>query len=92
MVRAMTTILFLASTSAAAVTQAGFHVGARVVSSAKVAAVPAARRDRIRLEVASHGAQEPFVLVGAKGGFVPSSGEVKSPGGSGDDVVVTFLY
>lgn len=92
MLRSIATILLLASTSAAAAGTQAFHVGVRVVSSAKVAAVPAAERDRIRLEVASHGAQSPFVLVGAKGGMVPSSGEVNFPGGSTDDVVVTFLY
>ena len=85
-------ILLLASFSAAAATQAGFHVGVRVVSSAKVAATPAAQRDRIQLEVASHGAQAPLVLVGGAAGWVPASGEVKLGPGSSDVVVVTFLY
>lgn len=85
-------ILLLASFPAAAARQAAFHVGVRVVSSAKIAATPAVRRDRIQLEVASHGAPAPLVLVAGAAGWVPSSGEVKLEASSGDEVVVTFLY
>jgi hypothetical protein len=84
-------ILLLASFPAAASRQAAFHVGVRVVSSAKVAAMPAAQRDRIQLEVASHGAQAPLVLVNGAARWMPSSGEVKFRATS-DAVVVTFVY
>ena len=84
-------LLLLASAPVAAAPQAAFHVGARVVSSAQVAALPAAQRDRIELEVASHGTQAPVVQVGGAGGWVLSSGEVqlKAPA---DEIMVTFLY
>lgn len=85
-------ILLLASFPAAAARQAAFHVGVHVVSSAKVAAMPAAQRDRILLEVASHGAQAPLVLIGGAAGWVPSSGEVKFRATASSAVVVTFLY
>jgi hypothetical protein len=85
-------ILLLASAPAAAATQAGFHVGVRVVSSAKVAAVPAAQLDRIRLDVVSHGAQAPVVLVGGAGGWVLSESEVRLKATSSGEVVITFLY
>jgi hypothetical protein len=88
--RRIAALLLLASAPVAAATQAGFHVGARVVSSAKVAAVPAAERDRIQLEVAGHGAHAPVVQVGG-GGWVVSSGEVQL-NAPADEVVVTFLY
>ncbi|HEY6911590.1 MAG TPA: hypothetical protein VI356_19590 [Myxococcales bacterium] len=64
----------------------------RVVSSAKVAAVPAAQRDRIMLQVVSHGAQAPLVLLGGANGWVASSGEVKLTAPPSGAVVVTFLY
>jgi acetyl esterase/lipase len=83
-------LLLLASAPVAAAPQAAFHVGARVVSSAKVAAVPAADRDRIQLEVAGHGTQAPVVQVGG-GGWVLSSGEVQLSAPA-DEIVVTFLY
>jgi hypothetical protein len=86
------TILLLAASSAAADTQAAFHVGVRVVSSATVAAVSAAEPEGIRLEVASHGAQAPLVLVGGAARSVPSSREVNPTASSADEVVVTFLY
>jgi hypothetical protein len=90
MLRALA-LLLLASTSAGAATQAGFHVGVRVVSSAKISAIPAAQRDRIQLEVASHGALAPVVLVGGAGGWVLSPEEVELRAPS-DEVVITFLY
>lgn len=90
MLRALA-LLLLGSTSAAAATQAGFHVGVQVVSSAKVAAIPAAQRDRIQLEVASHGTVAPVVLVGGAGGWVISPEEVRLKAPS-HEVVITFLY
>lgn len=85
-------ILLLASSSAAAAPQAGFHVGVRVVSSARVAAAPAAQRDRIHVEAATHGTEAPLVVVGGTRARLPASGEVRMNGGSSEEVVVTFLY
>jgi hypothetical protein len=82
----------LVSASAAASSQAGFHVGVRVVSSARIAAAPAAQPDRIHVEAATHGTPAPLVVVGDKSGWVSSSSEVKMNPGSADGVVVTFLY
>jgi hypothetical protein len=82
----------LVSASAAASSQAGFHVGVRVVSSARVAAAPSAQPDRIHVEAATRGTRAPLVVVGDKGGWVPASGEVNMSPGSADGVVVTFLY